>query len=107
VVPYSNVKKNIADTLCESGYTDSVKVIGSGVEKKIGVSLRYAKDRVPALFKIDRVSKPGKRIYTSIKDLKDYYNGLGTYIMTTPKGVMSHLQAKKLGIGGEIICKVF
>jgi small subunit ribosomal protein S8 len=75
--------------------------------REIQVSLKYSEVGKSAIIEIDRVSKPGKRMYSSISDLKEYYKGLGVYILSTSKGVVSDRDAVKFGVGGEVMCKVF
>ncbi|CAN0566447.1 unnamed protein product, partial [Ectocarpus sp. 12 AP-2014] len=71
------------------------------------VSLKYSRLGDPAISEIHRVSKPGKRMYYAISDLPGYYNNMGIHILSTSSGVMSDREAKKLNVGGEVICKVF
>ena len=70
------------------------------------IELKYLHN-IPAIKKIDRVSKPGRRVYSSIGKLNKYYNGLGVYILSTSRGVMSDHEARAANIGGEILCRVF
>jgi small subunit ribosomal protein S8 len=106
--PYSNTKYEITKVLCDEGYIKSysVKEVRKNC-KVIDVVLKYFDKGKPAIVKIDRVSKPGKRIYSSISELPEYYKGLGIYILSTSKGVMSDRDAVNHKVGGEIICKVF
>ena len=69
--------------------------------------LKYSKTGEPVISEIHRVSKPGKRCYSSIKNLPGYFNNMGIYILSTSRGVMSDKKAKSLNVGGEVICKVF
>ncbi len=73
----------------------------------IDISLKYSRMGDPAICEIHRVSKPGKRIYSAIDDLPSYFNNMGIHILSTSHGVMSDRDAKKLNIGGEVICKIF
>jgi small subunit ribosomal protein S8 len=108
-IPYSQLKLDISKVLLEEGFIKSYDVIqyNNSVVKNIQLELKYFDKGVPAIVKIDKVSKPGKRIYTSIKDLNEYYKGLGIYILSTSKGIISDRDAFKQKIGGELICKVF
>lgn len=74
--------------------------------KRVVVELKYAEGR-GAIRKIDRVSKPGRRVHSAIKDLQPYYNGLGFYILSTPRGVMSDKEAREANVGGEVVASVF
>ncbi len=107
-VPYSRTKCAILDVLKEEGYITSYKVVDvrAGI-KSIEVVLKYSSNGGPAIKEITRVSKPGKRAYTAIDDLRGYYNGMGIYVLSTSKGVLSDRDARSAGIGGEVICKVF
>lgn len=104
-LPLSILKCAVLDVLKSEGYIDGYKKNTEG--KMIDVSLKYSRTGQPAITEIHKVSKPGKRIYSSIKDLPGYFNNMGIHILSTSRGVMSDRQAKKENIGGEIICKVF
>lgn len=107
-VPYSKMKQSILDVMIEEGYVDSYSV--SEVRpniKNMEVKLRYSKNGKPVICELKRSSKPGKRAYSSIKDLAPHFNGMGIYILSTSKGVVSDKKARELGVGGEVICKIF
>lgn len=106
-VPFSNLKKNILAVLEREGYIRgfSVNEVRQGVSE-LQVELKYS-DGMPVIQKLERVSKPGRRSYTAIEDSPAYYNGLGTYILSTSKGLLSDREAREQNIGGEIICRVF
>ena len=106
-VPHSKMKCAILHVLQEEGYIASYDVtdMGSNI-KGIEVSLKYSVKGVPAIREIKRVSKPGKRTYTHA-GLQGHYNGMGIHILSTSKGVVSDRAAHSMGIGGEVICKVF
>jgi len=107
-VPFSKAKSSVLDVLQEEGFITGYKVqeLRKGI-KDIEVALKYSRDGSPAIKKITRVSKPGKRSYTSIADLRGYYNGMGVYILSTSKGILSDRNARSQNVGGEVICKVF
>lgn len=107
-VPYSRTKCDILNVLQDEGYITGfdTKNLKPGI-KEIEVALKYSREGTPAIKEITRVSKPGKRTYTSISDLRGYYNGMGTYILSTSKGVLSDRDARSHNVGGEVICKVF
>lgn len=77
-----------------------------GSEPEFEIELKYYNGQ-PAIREIERVSKPGRRVYSPVKDLKNVRNGLGVAILSTPKGVMSDSRAREENVGGEIICNVF
>lgn len=104
-LPMSNLKCTVLDVLKSEGF-----IVGytKDVEKRvIDISLKYSRVGESAISEIHRVSKPGKRIYSSINDLPGYFNNMGIHILSTSHGVMSDRQAKKVNVGGEVICKVF
>ncbi len=107
-LPYSKMKCAVLDVLKGEGYIKDYQVteLKSNISE-INVGLKYSSSGKAAICEIHKVSKPGKRIYSSISTLKGYYNNMGIYILSTSRGVMSDREAHKLGCGGEVICKVF
>ena len=105
-LPSSNFKVKIADVLKNEGYIVDHKV--SSIENKfiLEIELKYNYGS-PVISTIQRISKPGRRIFSSAESLPKINNGLGIAIVSTPKGVMSDIDARKNKVGGEIICKVF
>ena len=104
--PFSNLKFAILKVLKEEGYiSDYNKNVDTG-KPYIDVELKYC-DAIGVIKEIHKVSKPGKRIYSSIKDLVGYYNNMGIYILSTPSGVLSDREARQKNVGGEVLCKVF
>ena len=105
VIPSSNFKARIAEVLKLEGYIIDYKING---EKKtsIEINLKYNSGN-PVINSIERVSKPGRRIFSSASSLPKINNGLGIAIVSTPQGVMTDVDARKKKLGGEIICKVF
>jgi Ribosomal protein S8 len=106
VEPASKLKMAILDVLKREGYIEGYTVEGEGVKKRIIVHLKYYKGK-PVIQVIERVSKPGRRVYVGVDEIPKVFNGLGIAILSTPKGVLSDGEAKKLRVGGELICKVF
>lgn len=104
---YSKMKYAILGVLKEEGYIVEYKILDGSIFSEIEVDLKYSLQGKPAICQIDRVSRPGKRIYSSIVALKGYYNNMGVYVLSTSKGVLSDRAAKQFGVGGEVICKVF
>ena len=104
----SNTASNIAAVLKDEGYIDSYTFFGEkAAEKIIKVELKYiANSNEPVITRIDRVSRPGLRIYKSKQNLPKVMNGLGIAIVSTSRGVLSDTKARELGIGGEILCLV-
>lgn len=106
-MPSSKAKQAILDVLIEEGYIASYNIKKGNSFDILEVVLKYSKTGEPVISELKKVSKPGKRIYTSIGDLPEYYNGMGIYILFTSKGVISDRVARSLGVGGEVVCKVF
>ena len=105
-LPSSNFKVKIADVLKNEGYIIDYSVSSEDKKSKLEIKLKYNSGS-PVISSIQRVSKPGRRIFSSAESLPKINNGLGIAIVSTPKGVMSDIDARKQKIGGEIICKVF
>jgi len=107
-IPASNVKKSITKILFDKGYILSYKFIEEGVQGAIKIALKYHPEtKEPAIKKMLRVSKPGLRKYTGHESLPRVLNGLGIAIISTSQGIMTDKEARKLRIGGEVICQVF
>ena len=105
-LPSSNFKVKIADVLKNEGYIINYQTFSELNKSKLEISLKYHYGN-PVISSIQRVSKPGRRIFSSAESLPKINNGLGIAIVSTPKGVMTDIDARKQKIGGEIICKVF
>ncbi len=105
-IPSSNLKANIVGILKKEGYISNFKLIKDGKQGKIRVFLRYVNGD-PVIIEMKRLSKPGRRIYCGKEDIPVVRGGLGIAIVSTSKGVMTDAEAKKLGIGGELLCSVW
>ena len=105
-MPSSKFKTKIAEVLKNEGYIIDFKVISDSNLPKLEIILKYNSGN-PVISSIERVSKPGRRIFSSAESLPKINNGLGIAIVSTPKGVMTDIDARKNKVGGEIICKVF
>tara|TARA_B100000029_G_C16995460_1_gene749097 strand:- start:53 stop:448 length:396 start_codon:yes stop_codon:yes gene_type:complete len=105
-LPSSKFKSKIADVLKNEGYINGYKVLNESNKSKLEIQLKYNSGN-PVISYIQRVSKPGRRVFSSAESLPKINNGLGIAIISTPKGVMSDIDARKQKVGGEIICKVF
>ena len=104
-VPYSKVKKAIADILVSEGFVESIEVI-EDTHKTIRITLKYqGKTRV--LQGLKRISKPGLRIYASVEELPRVLNGLGIAIISTSKGIMTDKEARKQNVGGEVLAYIW
>ena len=105
-LPSSNFKAKIADILKNEGFIKDFKVNPENNKSILSLELKYHSGN-PVISAFERVSKPGRRIFSSAEGLPKINNGLGIAIISTPKGVMTDIDARKQRIGGEIICKVF
>ena len=105
-LPSSKFKIKIAEILKSEGYIVDFKVFNEGHKINLQINLKYNSGN-PVISSIERVSKPGRRVFSSAESLPKINNGLGIAIVSTPKGVMTDIDARKHNIGGEIICKVF
>lgn len=106
VAPHSRLCENILKVLKEEGYIVSYSKQTENNKHYLEVQLKYISGN-PVIFSIDKVSRPGRRNYSKISDLKKHYNGLGIFILSTPKGVICDYQARKENVGGEVLCSVF
>jgi len=104
-MPSSKVKAAIAQVLKDEGYIDGFQVKTDGGKSELEISLKYYAGR-PVIERIERVSRPGLRIYKGRDAIPQVMNGLGVAIVTTPKGVMTDRKARQAGIGGEVLCYV-
>jgi small subunit ribosomal protein S8 len=104
-MPSSKVKLAIAKVLKDEGYIEAFKVSGDGVKPLLEIALKYYAGR-PVIERIERVSKPGLRIYRSKDDIPRVMNGLGIAIVSTSHGVMTDRKARATGVGGEVLCIV-
>ena len=105
-LPSSNFKVKIAEILKNEGFVKDFKVNSENNKNLLSLELKYHSGN-PVINTFERVSKPGRRIFSSANGLPKINNGLGIAIVSTPKGVMTDLDARKHRVGGEIICKVF
>ena len=111
-MPYSKVKGEIAKILKEEGYLENIEVADGErpSQKVLRLKIKYfceRRERKPVITGIERVSRPGRRIYTKKQDIPWVLSGIGVAILSTPKGIMTGQRARQLGVGGEILCKVW
>ncbi len=104
-MPSSQLKVAIAKVLKDEGYIDDFRIGGEAAKPQLEIALKYYAGR-PVIEKIERISKPGLRIYRGKEDLPRIMNGLGVAIVSTSKGVMTDRKARASGIGGEVLCVV-
>ncbi|MEX3959814.1 30S ribosomal protein S8 [Trinickia sp. EG282A] len=104
-MPSSKVKVAIAQVLKDEGYIEDFAVKADGTKTELNIALKYYAGR-PVIERLERVSKPGLRVYRGRNDIPQVMNGLGVAIVSTPKGVMTDRKARANGVGGEVICYV-
>ena len=105
-MPSSRMKQAIAKVLKDEGYIEEFAVDGDGAIQSMTVTLRYAAGE-GAIEEIQRVSRPGRRVYCSASDMPQVNGGLGVVMVSTSKGLMTDRQARSAGVGGEVVCRVF
>ena len=105
--PYSALKKNVLKILKEQGYIVYYDPQMAGSRGILNIQLKFGPDGEKVIQHIQRVSTPGRRVFMSSTDIPDVLNGLGIAVVSTSRGVMSGQEAKKLGIGGEVLCEVW
>jgi small subunit ribosomal protein S8 len=111
-VPSSKLKVEIAKIMKDEGYLEGFELVEGeqSVEKTLRLKIKYVGERRarrPVISGVERVSKPGRRVYTKKQDIPWVLSGIGVAILSTPKGVMTGARARQLGVGGEILCKVW
>jgi small subunit ribosomal protein S8 len=109
-VPHSNIKAAIAQILKDEGFIQDYELSGEGTRRIVRVWLKYTGDRrarQSVIHGMERVSKPGHRVYTGKGEIPWVLSGTGVAILSTPKGVLSGQQARRLGVGGEVLCYVW
>lgn len=105
-MPNSNLKRAICDVLAAEGYIDSYET-SEDIKSVLTITLKYLDDGTPVIESIDRASRPGLRRYVGSDDLPRVRGGLGTAILSTNQGVITEKAARRLGVGGEVLCTVF
>ena len=106
-IPASNTKREIARILREEGYVNTVDAVEDGPQGAIRIALKYAGERESVITGIERVSKPGCRVYCGKEELPRVLNGLGVAILSTSRGLLTDRQCREQGVGGEVLCKVW
>jgi len=107
-IPSSKMKEAMTKILCEKGYILSYKVVEGTPYNTIKIALKYhPQTKMAAIKKIERVSTPGLRRYTDVKDMPRVLNGLGIAVISTSKGLVTDKEAREMGVGGEVVCYVY
>ena len=106
-VPDSKTKRAIANILLNEGYISNVEVIEQKIQNDIKITLKYAENNKKVMSGLKRISKPGLRVYAGVEELPRVLNGLGIAIISTSKGIVTDREARKLGLGGEVLAYVW
>lgn len=111
-LPNSKIKMDIAQILKEEGYIQGYEVVdgSTNVQKVLRIRLKYVgerRDRRSVITGLERISRPGRRVYTGKREIPWVLSGMGIAILSTPKGVMTGQKARQMGVGGEVICKIW
>jgi small subunit ribosomal protein S8 len=104
--PHSRLRASVLDVLKEEGFIRSYTEVEHSGRRELEIELKYHEGQ-PVIRELKRVSTPGRRVYTSVKDLKPHRQGLGVSIVSTPQGVMTDTHAREKNVGGEVLCQVF
>lgn len=107
VIPASNMKKAIAKILAQEGYIRNFDILRDGPQGSIRIALRYTPEKKSVITGLKRISRPGLRVYTGVEDIPKVLGGLGTAILSTPKGVMTDREARKKAVGGEVLAYIW
>ena len=106
-MPASRMRVGIANVLKDEGFIEDYQVVESKPTSVLHVTLRYGIDGEKVIRSIQRVSKPGRRVYAGLSELKPVLRGQGIHVVSTPKGVLSDRKARELGVGGELLAEIF
>ena len=106
-IPSSNMKKAIAEIMLKEGYVADVKLVEDGYAGKLVVTLKYAGKKKSVINALQRISRPGLRVYANVENMPKVMDGLGIAIISTNKGVMTDKQAKAANVGGEVLCYIW
>lgn len=107
IIPDSKTKRAIANILLEEGYISKIEVIEDKIQNDMKITLKYAENNKKVMSGLKRISKPGLRVYASVEELPRVLNGLGIAIISTSKGIVTDREARKLGLGGEVLAYVW
>ncbi|WP_459556403.1 uS8 family ribosomal protein [Lacunimicrobium album] len=106
-MPYSREKKGIAEALQREGYIWDFEVVEQPPQNVLRINLKYGPNGEKVIQHVERVSKPGRRVYTEITKLKQVMQGMGVTILSTNKGILSNREAKAQNVGGEVLCQIY
>lgn len=106
-IPVSKLKWQLAEILKTEGYIRDANLVGEGLHQMIRISLKYTSGEVSTIQSLQRISKPGRRVYVTADQLPRVLNGLGTAVISTSRGIMSDRECRRLNVGGEVMCQVW
>ena len=106
-IPASKIKKNIAEILLKEGYIKAYEVVAGDVQDNIVIQMKYGQGKQRVISGIKRISKPGLKVYAKKDEVPRVLGGLGIAIISTSKGLITDKEARKLGVGGEVVCYVW
>lgn len=106
-VPVSKLKLNLCRILQDQGYVESYRVIDNPPGQDIEILLRYDQRGVPAISRLERVSKPGRRVYRGAQEIRPVLNGMGIGIISTSQGLLTDREARERRVGGEVLCEIY
>lgn len=106
-IPSSNIKKAIANILLQEGYIKNIEEYNDGAVPMLRLALKYGSNKERVITGLRRISKPGLRVYCRKEEIPNVLNGLGVAVISTSKGILTDRDARKLGLGGEVICYIW
>jgi small subunit ribosomal protein S8 len=106
-VPMSKLKLELVGILRDEGYVRDFEVVEQEPRGSIRIFLRYTSEGTPAITRLERISKPGRRVYRKVTEIRPVLNGIGLGILSTSRGIRTYDQAKREGVGGEVLCEVW
>lgn len=106
-VPYSKFVDNVAHALKKAGYVESVEKKGKDLDRTLEISMLYAAGSGPRIHGVERISKSSRRVYQKATDIRTYRSGFGNTFYSTPKGVLTDIEAKRVKVGGEVLFKIW
>ncbi len=106
-VPGSKLKRAVAQVLREEGFIDGIQVVEDGPGQTLRLTLKYGPERKRVITGLRRISRPGRRVYTGKEDVPRVLGGLGVAVLSTSRGIMTDKQARREGVGGEVLCYIW